>query len=132
MRQPAGHLPAVAGGVGGIKAIDAAKAVVHGNVGAAQPPGGGPAAEQANDGRYPPFDYRYLRDTVALESRQRADQFEGLIGQWLEQQPAVGDFRQGNQLAAARPDAQLQQLIIELIGHFGAHTRNAVRATAPR
>ena len=69
---------------------------------------------------------------MALESRQRADQFDGLIGQWLEQQPAVGDFRQGNQLAAARPDAQLQQLIIELIGHFGAHTRNAVRATAPR
>lgn len=89
-------------------------------------------AEAANDGRYPPFDYRYLRDTVALESHQRADQFDGLIGQWLEQQPAVGDFRQGNQLTAARPDAQLQQLIIELIGHFGAHTRNAVRATAPR
>lgn len=89
-------------------------------------------ANQARDGQYPAFDYRYLRDTVAYESRQRADQFDALIGQWLAVQPAPGDFSQGNQPAAPKPDAQLQQLIIELIGHFGAHTRNAVRAVSPQ
>ena len=41
-------------------------------------------------------------------------------------------FSAGNQLAAEpAPSAELNALLIELIGNFGAHSRNAVRATVP-
>lgn len=82
------------------------------------------------DGRYPAFDERYLVDTVAAESHAEADRFDALIGLWLENQPNVHDFSSGNQALSQPPSPQLQQLTIELIRHFGAHTRNAVRATA--
>jgi hypothetical protein len=44
--------------------------------------------------------------------------------------PAAQGFSASNQLAAEpAPSAELSALLIELIGNFGAHSRNAVRGT---
>jgi hypothetical protein len=40
-------------------------------------------------------------------------------------------FSQGNQLAPLPDDVQLDQALVRLIRHFGAHSRNATRATIP-
>ncbi len=91
-------------------------------------------ADTTRDTQYPAFTERYLRETVARESREQADEFDALIGAWLAAQPAPADFSQSNQLSRAPLAAEqaLQAQILDLIGHFGAHTRNAVQAVSPR
>lgn len=87
-------------------------------------------ADTRKDGSYPAFDSGYLRNVVSAQSFARADQLDALIGQALAAAPAAEGFSQGNQLAAkAAPSAELSALLIELIGNFGAHSRNAVRGT---
>ncbi|MDP3848158.1 MAG: phospholipase [Pseudomonas sp.] len=87
-------------------------------------------ADTSKDGNYPAFDSAYLRNQVSAQSFARADQLDALVGQALAAAPATEGFSQGNQLAAeAAPSAELSALLIELIGNFGAHSRNAVRGT---
>ena len=87
-------------------------------------------ADPCHDADYPPFDSGYLRNVVSAQAFARADQLDGLIAQSLLATPAAPGFSAGNQLAAEpAPSAELNALLIELIGNFGAHSRNAVRAT---
>lgn len=87
-------------------------------------------ADTRKDGSYPAFGSDYLRNVVSAQSFARADKLDALIGQTRLAAPAAEGFSQGNQLAAeATPSAELSALLIELIGNFGAHSRNAVRGT---
>jgi hypothetical protein len=89
-------------------------------------------ADSSKDASYPAFDSGYLRNVVAAQSFERADQLDALVGQALTVAPAAQDFSETNQLAAEpAPSAELSALLIKLIGNFGAHSRNAVRATVP-
>ncbi len=89
-------------------------------------------ADNGKDASYPAFDNGYLRNVVSAQSFARADQLDALIAQSLAAAPVAQGFSQSNQLAAAPvPSAELSALLIELIGNFGAHSRNAVRATVP-
>lgn len=87
-------------------------------------------ADTSKDTSYPTFDSGYLRNVVSAQSFARADQLDALIAQSLAADPASQGFSAGNQLAAEQPaSAELSALLIELIGNFGAHSRNAVQAT---
>jgi hypothetical protein len=87
-------------------------------------------ADSSKDARYPTFGSGYLRNVVAAQSFARADQLDALISQTLLAVPAAQGFSESNQLAAEPvPSAELSALLIELIGNFGAHSRNAVRGT---
>ncbi len=90
-------------------------------------------ADSSTDASYPAFDADYATGVVAAESHARADQLDELIGRWLAAQPAASPgFSAGNQLPAkTAPDPALEQLLAELFRHFGAHSRNTVRAVAP-
>lgn len=82
------------------------------------------------DASYPAFDSGYLRQVVSAQSFARADQLDGLIGQALSAAEQAPGFIAGNQLAMEpAPSAELNALLVELISNFGAHSRNAVRAT---
>jgi hypothetical protein len=87
-------------------------------------------ADTGADGSYPAFDSGYLRNVVSAQSFARADQLDGLLAQALATAPVAPGFSAGNQLATEpAPSAELSALLIELIGNFGAHSRNAVRGT---
>ena len=89
-------------------------------------------ADSSKDASYPAFDSSYLRKVVSAQSFARADQLDTLIAQSLLAAPPAQGFSQSNQLAVEpAPSAELSALLIELIGNFGAHSRNAVRATVP-
>lgn len=88
-------------------------------------------ADAQQDGSYPAFDADYAATVVAAESHARADEFDGLIGQWLARSAASQGFRDSNQLTPAQADPALDALLIELFRHFGSHSRNALRATLP-
>ncbi len=89
-------------------------------------------ADSSKDASYPDFDSSYLRKVVSAQSFARADQLDALIAQSLLAAPPAQGFSQSNQLAAEpAASAELSALLIELIGNFGAHSRNAVRATVP-
>lgn len=86
--------------------------------------------DSRTDANYPAFDSGYLRNVVAAQSFARADQLDALIAQSLAAAPVAQGFSESNQLAAEPvPSAELSALLIELIGNFGAHSRNAVRGT---
>jgi hypothetical protein len=87
-------------------------------------------ADSSKDAGYPAFGSGYLRNVVSAQSFARADQLDALISQTLLAVPAAQGFSASNQLAAEpAPSAELSALLIELIGNFGAHSRNAVRGT---
>ena len=89
-------------------------------------------ADSSQDASHPAFDSGYLRNVVSAQSFARADQLDALLAQSLAAAPAAQGFSASNQLAAEpTPSAELSALLIELIGNFGAHSRNAVRATLP-
>ncbi|WP_342245484.1 phospholipase [Pseudomonas sp. OTU5201] len=88
-------------------------------------------ADNRADGDYPPFDGESLQRVVSQESYHVADDFDSLIGHWLAGGQAQSGFSQGNQLAPLPEDVQLNQALVRLIRHFGAHSRNATRATLP-
>jgi hypothetical protein len=88
-------------------------------------------ADGRTDGHYPPFDGDSLRLVVSQESYDAADEFDARIGHWLAGGQAQMGFSHGNQLAPLPDDVQLDQALVRLIRHFGAHSRNATRATLP-
>ncbi|MNE99227.1 hypothetical protein D3C80_1978730 [compost metagenome] len=68
---------------------------------------------------------------VSQESFDAADDFDARIGRWLASGQSATGFSQGNQLESLPDDVQLNQALVRLIRHFGAHSRNATRATIP-
>lgn len=92
--------------------------------------------ERQQDADYPPFDVDYAAQVVAAESHARADPFDALIGEWMARvathKVAAGKgFSESNQLQPVMPDPALEQLLVELFRHFGAHSRNALKGTLP-
>ena len=88
-------------------------------------------ADTRRDGAYPAYSPTYLRDVVAAESNAHAAAFDAAIGEWLAARPASAaqDFSESNQpRPEAHDNAVLNAQLIELIGHFGAHSRNIARA----
>ncbi len=88
-------------------------------------------ADTRRDGAYPAYSPTYLREVVAAESNAHAAAFDAAIGEWLAARPASAaqDFSESNQpRPEAHDNAALNAQLIELIGHFGAHSRNIVRA----
>ncbi|HHM5924063.1 TPA: phospholipase, partial [Pseudomonas aeruginosa] len=88
-------------------------------------------ADTRRDGAYPAYSPTYLRDVVAAESNAHAAAFDAAIGEWLAARPASAaqDFSESNQpRPEAHDNAGLNAQLIELIGHFGAHSRNIARA----
>ncbi len=96
--------------------------------------------DSANDTRYPAWTTTYARDVVALEAAQHADQTVQVL---LGAMPAAYVSDPGFDLGAsgaeisltaelAKQDparrAALDADIALLLGHYGAHSRNAVRA----
>lgn len=78
----------------------------------------------------------YAAQVVAAESHARADPFDALIGEWMARvathKVAAGKgFSESNQLQPVMPDPALEQLLVELFRHFGAHSRNALKGTLP-
>ncbi|GLZ87175.1 hypothetical protein Pres01_32260 [Metapseudomonas resinovorans] len=88
-------------------------------------------ADTRTDADYPSFDGESLRLVVSQESYDVADDFDERIAHWLASGQSQVGFSQGNQLAPLPEDVQLNQILVRLIRHFGAHSRNATRATLP-
>ncbi|MDD0969679.1 MULTISPECIES: phospholipase [Pseudomonas] len=86
-------------------------------------------ADAAGDAHYPPYSVDYLREVVSAESVDDSAAFDEAIGQWLETAPVTSDFSAGNQLQRETFEhPQLNQQLLRLLGHFGAHSRIYVRA----
>lgn len=87
-------------------------------------------SDHSTDQQYPAFAANYLRDTVSAEAYANADALDQQIGVWMAGNPSAAGFSESNKLVAADSvDPQMQKVLVELITHFGAHTRNAVAAT---
>ncbi|MDH4609883.1 phospholipase [Pseudomonas sp. BN102] len=84
-------------------------------------------ADSRTDDDYPPFDGESLRLVVSQEAYDAADDFDARIAHWLNNGHGQADFRQGNSLAPQQQDLPLEQALVRLIRHFGAHSRNATR-----
>lgn len=86
-------------------------------------------ADAAGDAHYPPYSVDYLREVVSAESVDDSAAFDEAIGQWLETAPVTSDFSAGNQLQRETFEhPELNQQLLRLLGHFGAHSRIYVRA----
>jgi len=86
-------------------------------------------ADVAQDKTYPPYSVDYLREVVSAESVNDSAAFDEAIGQWLETAPVSSDFSSGNQLHSEDFDhPALNQQLLKLLGHFGAHSRIYVSA----
>lgn len=86
-------------------------------------------ADVAQDKTYPPYSVDYLREVVSAEAVNESAAFDEAIGQWLETAPVSGDFSSGNQLQREDFDhPALNQQLLKLLGHFGAHSRIYVSA----
>ena len=87
-------------------------------------------ADPSTDQHYPAFAPNYLRDTVTAEAFAHADGLDEQIGVWMAGSPGAAGFSESNTLVASDSvDPAMQKVLVELITHFGAHTRNAVAAT---
>ncbi len=95
---------------------------------------------QDKDSSYPEWNDRYLRTVVAAQTAALADNaqrtlLETLPPEWVAEalidlQPQDATMRLLPDLLAQDPTrrARLQTLVAELMGNFGAHSRNALRA----
>ena len=95
---------------------------------------------QDKDNNYPEWNDRYLRTVVAAQSANLADGaqrtlLETLPPEWVEEalidlQPQDATMRLLPDLVAQDPirRSRLKSLVAELMGNFGAHSRNALRA----
>ncbi|MCY1439895.1 hypothetical protein D9M71_561470 [compost metagenome] len=83
------------------------------------------------DDAYPPFDGRSVRLVVSQEAYDEADDLDARVNRWLAVRQGHVGFSQGNRLAPVQRDIDLDLALVRLIRHFGAHTRNAIRATLP-
>lgn len=87
-------------------------------------------SDQHTDHTYPAYDAGYLRHTVTAEAYANADALDERIGVWMTADSGTKGFSQSNKLAASDAvDPGMQKVLVELITHFGAHSRNAVAAT---
>lgn len=90
-------------------------------------------ADTGRDASYPPYSVDYLTDVVSAESSEQAGAFDEAIGQWLDAAPPTTGFSAGNQVQREDYDHPLlNQQLLQLIGHFGAHSRNYVGAGLAR
>lgn len=90
-------------------------------------------ADTRQDGDYPGYSTDYLRQVVSAEADAQAVAFDEAIGQWLATPGATQSFSAGNQLPVERYDhARLNEQLVQLLRHFGAHSRNYVRAGLDR
>ncbi|WP_460130757.1 phospholipase [Pseudomonas sp. H1_D05] len=86
-------------------------------------------ADVAQDKSYPPYSVDYLREVVSAEAVNDSAAFDEAIGQWLATAPVSSDFSSGNQLHREDFDhPALNQQLLKLLGHFGAHSRIYVSA----
>lgn len=86
-------------------------------------------ADTTRDASYPAYDAGYLRNTVSAEAYASADGLDKQIGVWMASNPGAAGFSESNKLVASDSvDPRMQRLLVELVTHFGAHTRNAVAA----
>ncbi|WP_323160072.1 phospholipase [Pseudomonas fluorescens] len=86
-------------------------------------------ADATGDAHYPPYSVDYLREVVSAESVDDSAAFDEAIGQWLETAPVTSDFSAGNQLQRETFEhPELNQQLLKLLGHFGAHSRIYVSA----
>ncbi|QXI12792.1 phospholipase [Pseudomonas zeae] len=86
-------------------------------------------ADVVQDKSYPPYSVDYLREVVSAEAVNDSAAFDEAIGQWLETAPVSSDFSSGNQLQREDFDhPALNQQLLKLLGHFGAHSRIYVSA----
>lgn len=86
-------------------------------------------ADATGDAHYPPYSVDYLREVVSAESVDDSAAFDEAIGQWLEAAPVTSDFSAGNQLQRETFEhPELNQQLLKLLGHFGAHSRIYVSA----
>ena len=87
-------------------------------------------SDSATDADYPDYDAGYLRNTVSAEAYVDADGLDEQIGVWLVKNPQPAGFSKSNQLQASESvDPKMQAVLVELITHFGAHSRNVLAAT---
>lgn len=90
-------------------------------------------ADATQDADYPAYSTDYLRQVVSAQADAQAVAFDEAIGQWLTTPGATQSFSAGNQLPAERYDhARLNEQLVQLLRHFGAHSRNYVRAGLDR
>ena len=86
-------------------------------------------SDRTTDSGYPVYDAGYLRNTVSAEAYADADGLDEQIGVWMQPRPAGAGFSSSNKLVASSSvDPQMQALLVELITHFGVHSRKAVDA----
>jgi len=86
-------------------------------------------ADATGDAHYPPYSVDFLREVVSAESVDDSAAFDEAIGQWQETAPVTSDFSAGNQLQRETFEhPELNQQLLKLLGHFGAHSRIYVSA----
>jgi enoyl-CoA hydratase/carnithine racemase len=86
-------------------------------------------ARLAEDADYPPYSVDYLREVVSAQAVAESAAFDEAIEQWLATAPATSDFSASNQVRREDYDhPQLNRQLLQLLGHFGAHSRIYVRA----
>ena len=86
-------------------------------------------ARLAEDADYPPYSVDYLREVVSAQAVAESAAFDEAIEQWLATAPATSDFSASNQVIREDYDhPQLNRQLLQLLGHFGAHSRIYVRA----
>jgi hypothetical protein len=88
-------------------------------------------ADNRTDDDYPPFDGESLRLVVSQEAYDAADDFDARIAHWLAGAHGQAGFSLGNSLAPQQQDFPLEQALVRLVRHFGAHSRNAARTILP-
>lgn len=95
----------------------------------------------SRDGRYPAWSDSYIRDVLTLETVGFGDRVDSALTKVMPSgyvnDPKYDFGVKGERVdlvadVASRPSAEravLDDTIAELMGHFGAHSRNLVRAT---
>jgi hypothetical protein len=95
--------------------------------------------DSAEDARYPAWSDLYVRDVVAAQARVQADALDAIVVAAMPSQYVLDptyDFgeheanitlRETLQKADPAKTRPLDSSLAELLGHFGAHSRNAIR-----
>ncbi|MBF7731528.1 phospholipase [Pseudomonas sp. N040] len=89
-------------------------------------------SDTASDKSYPSYDVDYLRNVVSAQAYASADELDKQIGLSMASSPQPSGFTDSNKLVSSNQvDPQMQAVLVELIRHYGAHSRNAVAASVP-